>query len=89
MGSYKKIGLSHVMGLIDTPFDVNFNLLILSKPKALLFQRIFSCSVVARVLRTLTRFFFRKWFWQRLIFGMTTMAFGLVKPSPGQKSSSS
>ena len=29
--------------------------------------------------------FFRKWFWQVLIFGMTTMAFGLGKPIPGQK----
>ena len=29
--------------------------------------------------------FFRKWFWQELIFGMTTMSFGLGKPSPGQK----
>ena len=33
-----------------------------------------------------TLHFFRKWFWQELIFGMTTMAFDLGKPSPGQKS---
>ena len=34
-------------------------------------------------IRTFTHFF-RKWFWQELIFGMTTMAFGLGKPNPGQ-----
>ena len=36
------------------------------------------------VLRIFTRFF-RKWLWQELIFGMTTMTFGLGKPSPGLK----
>ena len=36
------------------------------------------------VLRTLL-VFFRNWFWQKLIFGMTTMAFGLGKPSPGHR----
>ena len=28
--------------------------------------------------------FFRKWFWQELIFGMATMVFGLGKPSQAQ-----
>ena len=46
----------------------------------------FNGSFCSLVVRGTSHFysFFRKWFWQELIFGMTTMAFGLGKPSPGQ-----
>ena len=48
------------------------------------FKDLFFVAKWPGVLRTFTRFF-RKWFWQELIFGMTTMVLGLGKPSPGQK----
>ena len=38
-----------------------------------------------QVYFALSLVFFRKWFSQELIFDMTTMDFGLGKPSPGQK----
>ena len=61
---------------------VNVNLIIVRTKMHYYFTDFF-CSVVARVLRTFT--FFRKRFRRDLIFGMTTMAFGLGKISPGQK----
>ena len=42
-------------------------------------------SVVARGTSYFYSFFSRKWFWQELIFGMSTMAYDLGKPSPSQK----
>ena len=72
-------------------FVVNFNSVLLYKPKCIVISTdpfSFFRSKWPEVLRTFTRlffFFFRKWFWQELIFGMTTMDFGLGKPSPGQK----
>ena len=48
------------------------------------FNGSFFCSVVAGVLRTFTRFF-RNCFGKGWFFGMTTMAFGLGKTSPGQE----
>ena len=43
------------------------------------------CSVVAGVLCTFTRFLPVNVLARVDFFGMTTMAFGLGKPSPGQK----
>ena len=65
-------------------FAVNCNLIILSKPKCIVIST--DLFVFSLVVRGTSHFysFFRKWFWQELIFGMTTMAFGLGKPSPGQ-----
>ena len=57
---------------------------MMSKPKYIVILKVLFCSVVAGVLRTFTRFF-RKCFGKGWLFGMTTMAFGLGKPSPGQK----
>ena len=62
-------------------FVVNFNLIILSKPKCIVILTGLFCSVVARGTSHFYSCFFRKWFWQELIFGMTTMTFGLGKPS--------
>ena len=55
-----------------------------SKPKYIVILTGLFCSVVAGVLRNFTRFF-RKHSGKDLFFGMTTMAFGIGKPSPGQK----
>ena len=57
---------------------------MMSKPKYFVIFTGLFCSVVAGVLRTLTRLS-RKCFGKGLFFGMKTMAFGLGKPSPGQK----
>ena len=59
---------------------------MLSNPKCIVISTdlFFFCSVVARGTSHFYSFF-RKKFWQELIFGMTTMAFGLGKPNPGQK----
>ena len=59
---------------------------MMSKPKYIaILTGLFIWSVVAGVLRTFTRFFPRKRFGKGWFFGMTTMAFGLGKPSPGHK----
>ena len=65
-------------------FVVNFNLIIFSKPKYIVILTGIFCSVVTSGTSHFYSFF-RKWFWQELIFGMTNMTFGLGKPSSGQK----
>ena len=58
---------------------------MMSKPKYIVILTGLFCSVVAGVLHTFTRFFVNVL--ARVdFFGMTTMAFGLGKPSPDQKS---
>ena len=52
------------------------------KPKYIVILTGLFCSVVAGVLRTFTRFFSVNVLARVDFFGMTTMAFGLGKPSP-------
>ena len=49
---------------------------MMTKPKYIILTGLF-CSVVAGGTSHFYSFFFRKYFWQGLFFGMTTLAFGL------------
>ena len=57
---------------------VNFNLIMMFKPKYIVILTCLFCSIVAGGTSHFYSFFFRKHFGKGLFLGMTTLAFGLA-----------
>ena len=77
---YSTFNIAHL-----SKFVVNFNLIMMSKPKYIVILMGLFCSVVAGGTSHFFLFFFPLLFWQGLIFWYDNIGLWLGKPNSGQK----